>query len=296
MTSQSKLRHHLVAVEGGDLLVGEWPAERADAPTVIAIHGGTSSHLIWFAIARSLAGRARVLVPDYRGANGSESVGPPFGLLAHADDVRRIADHFAVAAPIVTGWSLGGFIAANAAELLGARARGVVVIDGGVPLPLPDDFDPIALQATLIEPAMRRYRMRFDSRDEHRAVWRSHPSLADASLWTPELQAAIDDEIEETEAGLRFRVNLESLRFDVLDTLRAETRTAVTRLVAPTTFVWAERGLENEPVGYYPLSMAREFARDHDLRLVEARDLNHYTLMVSTTGAEIVAEELARFF
>ena len=296
MSSIPSPRHHTVAVDGGDLLVGEWPADDAAAPAVIAIHGGTSSHRIWYAVARALGGRARLITPDYRGANGSESVGPPYGLLAQADDVRRVADHFELASPIVAGWSLGGFIAANAAERLGTRAKGAVLIDGGLPLPLPDDFDPIALQGTLIEPAMRRYRMRFASRDEHRAVWRGHPALADPALWTPELEAAIDDELEETASGLRFRVNLDSLRYDVLDTLRAETRTAATRLAAPATFVWAERGLENEPVGYYPLEMARAYTREHGLRLAEGHDLNHYTLMVAPRGAALIADELARFF
>lgn len=289
------LAHHTVPVDGGDLHVGVWPASAPTAPTAIAVHGGTSSHRIWFAVARALAGRVRLIAPDYRGANGSEAVGPPYGLLAHAEDVERVADHFAVERPIVAGWSLGGFIAASAVERLGSRARGAVLVDGGIPLPLPDDFDPVAVQDALIEPAMRRYRTTFASRDDHRAVWRSHPALRDPTLWSPALIEAIDDELEETGDGLRFRVNLESLRYDVLDTLRARTRTAVTRLAAPATFVWSERGLEDEPVGYYPIEMARSFAREHGLRLVEGRGLNHYASMVSARGAAIVADEIARF-
>ena len=288
------LAHHTVPVDGGDLLVGVWPAADANAPTVIAVHGGTSSHRIWYAVARSLAGRVRLIAPDYRGANGSESVGPPYGLLAHAEDVERIADHFAIEWPILAGWSLGGFIAANAAERLGTRAKGTVLVDGGVPLPLPESFDPAAVQDALIEPAMRRYRMRFSSRDEHRAVWRNHPALAEVPFG-PELVAAIDDELEEGEGGLRFRVNLESLRYDVLDTLRARTRTAVTRLASPATFVWAERGLEDEPEGYYPLAMAQAFAQAHALRLAEGHGLNHYALMVADRGAALVAAEIDRF-
>ena len=132
-------------------------------------------------------------------------------------------------------------------------------------------------------------------RDEHRAVWRRHPALRDEELWTPELVAAIDDELEEAGGELRFRVNLESLRYDVLDTLRAETRTAVTRLASPATFVWAERGLEDEPVGYYPLEMARTFAKASGLRLAEGHDLNHYSLMTSERGARLVAGEIERF-
>jgi len=287
--------HRRVPVAGGELLVGHWPATAPDAPVVIAIHGGTSSHRIWFAVADALAGRARLVAPDYRGANGSESVGPPFGLRAHADDVRRVADAFEAERVVVAGWSLGGFIAANAAEALGARARGAVLIDGGVPLPLPEGFDAEAQQDRLIEPAMRRYRMRFADRDAHRAVWRAHPSLADPALWSPRLVLAIDDELAEDAAGLRFRVNLESLRTDVLDTLRGDTRSAVARIAAPTTFVWAERGLENEPVGYYPLDAARAFATEHALRLALGRDQNHYSLMLSPRGARQIADELVRF-
>jgi pimeloyl-ACP methyl ester carboxylesterase len=295
----SRLEHHRVPVEGGELFVGVWPAPDASAPVVVAVHGGTSSHRIWYRIASALGGRVTLIAPDFRGANGSESVGPPFGLRAHADDVRRIADHFGAARVILAGWSLGGFIAANAAALLRDRAIAAVLIDGGLPLPLPDGFDPVAMQDVLIEPAMKRYRRRFASRDEHRAVWRAHPSLSDASLWSDELVDAIDDELEiepsDGQSRLRFRVNLDSLRADVLDTLRGDTRTAVERIEAPTTFVWAERGLEDEPVGYYPLEALREYARARNLRIAPGHGLNHYTLMLSDRGAGLVAAELARF-
>lgn len=289
------LEHHRVPVVGGELCVGVWPAHAASAPTVIAIHGGTSSHRVWYPIARALAGRVRLIAPDFRGANASEAVGPPFGLRAHADDVRRIADRFDARRVVLAGWSLGGFIAANAAERLGERAIGSVLVDGGLPLPLPEGFDPESMQDVLIEPAMRRYRMRFADRDAHRAVWRAHPALADAALWSPQLVEAIDDELADEPGGLRFRVNLDSLRADVLDTLREETRTAVTRLATPATFVWSERGLEDEPVGYYPLDAAQAFAREHGLRLALGHGLNHYTLMLSDQGARLVADEIARY-
>ena len=290
------LEAHRVPVVGGELFVGLWPAHTATAPTVIAVHGGTCSHRVWHKLAEALDGRATLIAPDFRGANASEAVGPPFGLRAHADDVRRVADRFGARRVVLAGWSLGGFIAANAAELLGERTIGSVLVDGGLPLPLPEGFDPESMQDVLIEPAMRRYRMRFANRDEHRAVWRAHPSLADASLWTPRLVEAIDDELTDDRGRLRFRVNLDSLRADVLDTLRADTRTAVTRLATPATFVWSERGLEDEPVGYYPLAAARVFTRQHRLRLALGQGLNHYTLMLSERGARLVADEIARYF
>ena len=290
------LEGHRVPVVGGDLFVGVWPATTATAPTVIAVHGGTSSHLIWHKLAEALAGRATLIAPDFRGANASEAVGPPFGLRAHADDIRRVADRFGARHVVLAGWSLGGFIAANAAEMLVDRAIGSVLVDGGLPLPLPEGFDPESMQDALIEPATRRYRMHFANRNEHRAVWRAHPSLADASLWTPRLVEAIDDELADDRGRLRFRVNLDSLRADVLDPLRAETRTAVTRLATPATFVWSERGLEDEPVGYYPLEATRAYTSQHHLRLALGHGLNHYTLMLSERGARLVADEIARYF
>ena len=128
---------HSIPVDGGLLNVGVWSGgERV----VLAIHGGTSSHAVWSTIVEQLAGATTVIAPDFRGAAGSEDVGPPYGLRAHADDMRRVLDHFDVDRAVITGWSLGGFIAANAAVALGDRAAAVVLVDGGIPLPLPDGF------------------------------------------------------------------------------------------------------------------------------------------------------------
>src|SRR3954465_8109582 len=115
---------HSVPVDGGLLHVGVWPG--AD-PVILAIHGGTSSHAVWSAIVDELAGAATVIAPDFRGAAGREHVGPPYGLGAHADDMRRVLDHFAVDRAVITGWSLGGFIATNTATALGERASAVVL-------------------------------------------------------------------------------------------------------------------------------------------------------------------------
>jgi pimeloyl-ACP methyl ester carboxylesterase len=286
-----ELTTHEVTVDGGALHVGVWSGDRERV--ILAIHGGTSSHLVWSPIVDELDGAATVIAPDFRGAAGSEHVGPPYGLHAHADDMRRVLDHFGVERAVIAGWSLGGFIAANAADALGDRTIAAVLVDGGLPLPLPDGFDPLAMQDVLIEPAMKRYRKRLKTRDEHRALWRSHPALTEPSLWTPPVVAHFDDEVEPSgEGDLRWRVDLESLRTDVIDTLTGDTRTAASRIDAPVSFVWAERGLEDEPAGYYPLDAVREFAAAHPLRIAEGHGFNHYTLMLSPAGAQLVASEL----
>src|SRR5262245_50676941 len=280
---------HRVAVEGGDLHVGVWEGA---APALLAIHGGTSTHRIWSPVVRALGGAARVIAPDFRGAGGSFRVGPPYGLRAHADDVRRVLDHFGVECAVLAGWSLGGFIATNAAALLGARASALVLVDGGIPLALPAGFDAGAVGDALIEPALARYRQRFASREAHRAASRAHPALARPGLWCEEIEAAFDDELEETAAGLSWRVSLDSLRADVADTLAGATRDAVFAVRCPVSFVWAERGILDEPAGYYPLEQVERLAARLGMRVAYGHGQNHWELLLSDAGAKLVAVEL----
>jgi lipase len=237
-----------VPVDGGLLHVGVWDGGE---PVVLAIHGGTSSHLVWSTLADRLAGAATVVAPDVRGAAGSEHVGPPYGLRAHADDMKRVLDHFGVERAVVVGWSLGGFIAANAAALLGERAAAVVLVDGGIPVPLPNGFDPESARDRLIEPAMKPAR-----------------------------------------AGKLRGVNLQAMSADILDTLTGDTRDAARRVDAPMSFVWAEHGLQGEATGYYPLDAIYEFATHHPLRIAEGHGLDHYEVMLSDRGSELVAGEV----
>jgi lipase len=283
--------YHRVPVVGGELHVAVW---RGAAPVVLAIHGGMSSHRAWTTIVRDLAGAATVIAPDYRGGAGSTDVGPPYGLPAHVADMRAVLDHFAVDRAVITGWSLGGFIAANAAADLGDRAAALVLVDGGLPLALPEGFDVAAVEDQLFEPLLERYRVQFATRDEHRAYWRAHPAMAGPGLWNDVVQEHFDDEVEETDGGTRWRLNLDSLREDVLDTLRGDTRTAVERVECPISFLWAERGLMDEPVGYYTLDTVYEAAALLDMHVVEGHGQNHYTLMLRDDGARLVADELSR--
>jgi pimeloyl-ACP methyl ester carboxylesterase len=280
---------HPVDVQGGELHVARWPGA---APVILAVHGGTSSHRVWSTIVRELRGAATVVAPDFRGAAGSAEVGPPYGMGAHVDDVRRVLDRFGIERCVLAGWSLGGFIAANAAAELAERAAALVLIDGGLPLALPPGLDPRRVEAELVEPAMERYRMRFASRDAHRAYWRAHPALAPTGLWGPAVQWHFDDEVEEDADGLRWRVSLASLRADVADTLAAPTRDAVFRVRCPIRFVWAERGLRDEPTGYYPLDVVTGAAERLGMPVARGHGLNHYTLLLSDPGARLVAGEL----
>ncbi len=279
-----------VPVRGGDLEVGVW---EGGPPAVLALHGGTSSHRVWRATVRALGGAAKVVAPDLRGWASSSRLPGPYGIETHVDDARRVLDHLGLDRVIVAGWSLGGFIAANVALALSDRAQALVLLDGGVPLSLPTGFEPLRVLDDLIATVRARHREPPVSRAAHRAAWRDHPALARRELWNEEIQRMFDDEIEELPDGsVRLRVPIDSLRGDVLDTLTDPTRDAAHRVRCPMVFVWAERGLQDEPIGYYPIATARAFAETTGARLVEVHDRNHYELLLAPDGAQIIADTL----
>src|ERR1035437_3362297 len=56
-------RTHDVPVDGGALRVGEWGPDDPGAPTVVAVHGITASHLAWAALAQAMP-QVRLIAPD----------------------------------------------------------------------------------------------------------------------------------------------------------------------------------------------------------------------------------------
>jgi|SRR5450631_1364384 len=74
-------RTHDLPVDGGTLRVGEWGPDSSDetaAPTVIALHAITASHLAWAPVAQACP-RLRVIAPDLRGRGRSGAFRPALG-------------------------------------------------------------------------------------------------------------------------------------------------------------------------------------------------------------------------
>jgi pimeloyl-ACP methyl ester carboxylesterase len=277
-----------VPVAGGTMAVDVH--DGSNPQVVLAFHGGTSCRAVWGPVVRALGGDVAVVAPDLRGWASSSVLPGPYGMAAHADDARRVLDHLGLERVVVTGWSLGGFVAANVAEALGDRATALVLIDGGIGLAMPEGFDPWPVLDQLIAPVTERLASPPPSLAAHRDAWRTHPAFARRGLWDDEIQTVMESEVEVLADGsVRHRVPLESIRTDVAETLAAPTRDAVDRAPCPVTFVWAERGLADEPVGYYSHDLAVSATGRLGARLVEAWDLNHYELVLHPDGASIVA-------
>jgi pimeloyl-ACP methyl ester carboxylesterase len=207
----------------------------------------------------------------------------------HADDLVAVLDHVDVEAPVVTGHSMGGFVAAAFGARHAERVSATVLVDGGLPLPSPPEgtTPEQALNAT-IGPAAQRLTMTFASPEDYLDFWRPHPAFAGA--WTPEVEAYLTYDLD----GERSSVSLDAVRDDSRDLLDADGSAARARALPPgTVFLRAPAGLMAEPGGLYPAELVERHREAFPG--VEARDVpgtNHYTIVMAERGARAVADAL----
>ncbi|WP_067225985.1 alpha/beta hydrolase [Streptomyces sp. NBRC 109706] len=284
-------RETSVQVAGGPLAVTHWPGEPSAEP-VIALHGITANGLFLAPLAQELAGTP-IHAPDLRGRGASRDLPGPYGLAAHVADVVALADTLD-RRPVLLGHSMGAFIGALAAADHPERFSRLVLVDGGLGFPSPPGTDVDAVLEAVIGPAMRRLSMTFPDRESYHAFFRDHPALADH--WGPELRAYFDRDLVGTPPELRSSCSVDAVRLDGADVLTGpETLAAIHRLALPTTLLWAERGLLNQPEALY--DEARIEAAGLDRKLITVAgvpDTNHYSILLAPHALRAVAEAVLR--
>lgn len=258
-----------VAVEGGKLRVVDWGG---DGPVVLAAHGITANALSWAAVARELAGGVRLIAPDLRGRAGSAHLPGPYGMAAHAADLVAIADHLGLSRVALAGHSMGGFVVTETAARYPDRAGPVLLVDGGLPLPLPPGIEVDTALTVTIGPAMRRLSMTFPTADNYLTFFKSNPALG--RYWTSD----ITEYVLRDYTGTGSSCNLDAIRADAHDMLTSPAP-------APFPLLAAPRGLQDEPAGMYPASALTS--------AVMVPGVNHYTILLGP-GAVVVAEHLRR--
>src|SRR5688572_21320693 len=151
-----------VPVAGGSLHVGRW-GDGDDV--VIAAHGITGNHRSWQSVARVLGPRVSLVAPDLRGRGLSAKLPEPFGMRAHADDLVAVLDHLDLDQAVLAGHSMGAYVATTAASVHRHRWSQVILVDGGIALPLPVGVEPADMLAGVLGPALTRLEMTFADRD-----------------------------------------------------------------------------------------------------------------------------------
>jgi pimeloyl-ACP methyl ester carboxylesterase len=261
---------------------------------VLAVHGITASHLAWPMVADALPD-VRIIAPDLRGRGGSRHLPGPWGMRQHADDLARLLDARGVERVLVAGHSMGAFASVMFAHDHPDRVAGLVLIDGGLPLPPVEVVDgggeEVAIR--ILGPAARRLTMTFPSRDAYLEFWRSHPAFIDD--WSDVVEQYVDYDLIDENGQLRSASRLEAVAADTLE-LNGSTDyfEALAGLAGPVPFLRAPRGLLGEDGGLYPPDVIAEWQRQYPaLTVTTVPDVNHYTILMTRHGVAAVAAAIA---
>jgi lipase len=286
-----------VPVAGGSLSVARaGPPPDAGQAVVLVVHGMTSCHMAYRALARELSSKTPpicALAPDLRGRGRSAQLSGPHGIAVHVADLIAVLDHAGAERVLVVGHSMGSSIAARFAEQHPERVAGVVLVDSGLPIASeqggPDD------DAEDDEPhgLLERLEKTFATVEEYVAYWHGHPALKGA--WDEDVDAFVRCDYVERDDGVHCVVDLTAVLADLANlTFDGVTQTSVTRIRVPVRLMRAERGLfDDDPL--IPLPELEEFLRHNPHVSVEmVPDVNHYTiLMGASDGPRRVAATLA---
>ncbi|MFF0861568.1 alpha/beta fold hydrolase [Nonomuraea sp. NPDC003560] len=259
---------------------------------VIAVHGISASLMAWGAVGRRLPEEWSLIAMDLRGRGHSASLPGPYGLPRHAEDVLRVAEHVGAGPDaVLAGHSMGAYVA-----VLAAAERDfdrVVLVDGGLPLPLPEGADPDAALAATLGPALARLRRTFASPEEYVDFFKAHPAFV--GHWSPDVEAYVRYDLDGPEGALRSRAVGEAVLADGrwMRTETAEIGAALAAIKAPAHLLRAPRGLLNQDTGMLPDEVARTWtARVPGLRDEVVPDCNHYTILFDEQPVTTVLERI----
>jgi pimeloyl-ACP methyl ester carboxylesterase len=274
----------LVPVMSGDLAVFQYG--NGTGQPVLLIHGVTSSNRAFQLFADSLIARGKApFAVDLRGRGDSNSLPGPFGMKQHAQDMAAVIDHFGWKKPDVIGHSMGGFVAAALVGLYAEKVGDVVFADGGVPLPMPPGMTVEQIMPFVLGPAMTRLALEFESKEAYRDYWK--PQAAFVKGWS----AVLDEYVDYDLRGKKASTNPQAVEEDSRDLFGDDLIVkSLQGLKKQSIFIKAERGLQNEDGGLYPMPVLDAVLPAYPmLKLEFLADCNHYDMFLEATGAEKVA-------
>jgi len=261
--------------------------------TVLAVHGITASAMAWPAVAAALPEDWSLVAVDLRGRGASRDLPGPYGLGVHAGDVAEVASVLRKAGDglVLLGHSMGAYVSVLAAAERPDLFDRVVLVDGGVPLPLPEGADPDEVLAATLGPALERLRTTYPSVEAYVEFFRAHPALGPS--WDDTIEDYVRYDALETESGVRSRALDEAVRADGRDLLLAgpalDEGLRGTRL--PTTLLVAPAGMFGQPPGLLPADAVAAYdAAVPALTVETVAGTNHYTILFRAEAARRVAE------
>ena len=278
-----------VPVDGTELGCVRWRGP-VGAPIAIAVHGITANAWSFGTVAERLNGELSLVAVDLRGRGASSECPPPFGIRAHADDVAEVIARLGAAPVVIVGHSMGAHVALMVAERHPDAVAGIVLVDGGPPLPVDTTKSADDSLDELLGPSIARLRKVWPDRVTYHAMWSTHPAFDDGL--TPDMERYVLSDLTPCDGGFRSNVSEDAVRADGRELLTdLEVRGLFDRHVDPLTVVRAETGIMAVPPPFVDERFVAEYPQ-HDWRFVPGS--NHYSVLFGDEGAAVVADALRR--
>jgi pimeloyl-ACP methyl ester carboxylesterase len=258
----------------------------------LAAHGLTASAMSFRAVARHLPAEWSLVALDLRGRGGSADMPGPYGMATHAADIVAATEYLGPSV-VLTGQSMGAYAALHAAATRPELFTRLVLVDGGLPLPVPGDADPDQLLELTVGPAIARLRQTFPDLAAYLAFFEAHPALA--TDWNEDVAEYVRYDATGQPGTIRSRVNGDAVYADGRDLLINATTFGdhLTRLALPTLLLHAPRGMLGEEPGLLPQSIVDHWtARAPALRAELVEGTNHYTILMTDRAAKLIATRL----
>jgi pimeloyl-ACP methyl ester carboxylesterase len=271
-----------VTVDSITLATHEWPGR---GPAVVAIHGLTSNHTVWYSVADALGGSHRLIAYDLRGRGDSDKPPTGYSLAHHAADLLGLLDACRLDRVIVMGHSLGAHIGVRFATLHPERVAKLVLFDGGL------DVRAEILDA--LAPAISRLGVEFPSLDKYLEVLRGLPMFE--GRWNDHLVRHYTYDVEPTPGGsIRSKVAKHAIEEEVANLQRTRLWVWHHQITAPTLLFRAPDGLLGPDDCLMTQEEADAMARAiPSCRLVTVPNTNHYTVVLGEHP--VVKSEFAAF-
>jgi pimeloyl-ACP methyl ester carboxylesterase len=273
-------------VEGGTLRVlrfGRGPR------TALAAHGITGSGMAFRAMARRLPEEWSLFAPDLRGRGGSAGTPGPYGLDRHAEDLCRLARDLGAGAPVaLTGHSMGAYVALRAAARRPGLFDRLLLVDGGLPLPVPPGADLDAILDDTLGPALARLGRTYESDAAYVDFFRAHPALG--PHWNADMEAYVRYDVTGPRGARRSKAREEAVRCDGRDLLTSAGLFAadLTGLRVPALLLHAPLGLlGQEPPMLQAAVVERWTGRSGRLPAELTEGSNHYTILLGTAARTV---------
>lgn len=260
-------------------------------PTVLLVHGLTGTSRWWTPVIARLPEEVGIIAPDLRGRGQSWETPGPYDLSTIAGDLSHCLNHFEV--PIVTlaGYSMGAWVATVYASTRSRRVKGIVMVDGGIKVDVPQGETPDAVIEEMFGPSLDRLSMTFDSEEDYLGHWRSHPAFE--GHWSAPLDLVFAYDVETWRRGYRVRANRDAILAGAGDFLFDEqTIKAVNEVVVPSRLIMVDRDLTDQRGGFLSDPAADDaVSRNPNLTVERLSNLNHFTVLLGD-GASRVASAI----